>query len=173
LSWVEVALRNVTHANLMAYAKAAGTSRWDTTDEPWFNPWFQAESVRQIRRARARANDARSALGPPTGKVVADLTFGFWVRLYSRHYEAGLWTPTLRHGFPGGLARKTVHNQLLVLNRLRNRAAHHEAIFDGPHAEWMSTIGEVLAWLSPALAETVLSRSRLPASLLAMHRLLG
>jgi len=168
LSWVEVALRNATHNCLMALAQGLGESRWDQTNTSWFSPWFQPESVRQIRKARSRANSG-PVMNPPIGKVVAELTFGFWVRMYSRHYEASLWTPALRHGFPAGLSRGRVHNELVALNKLRNRVAHHEAIFDGDHQRWLASISQALTWLSPSLNATVLPRSRIHTSLIAMR----
>lgn len=168
LSWVEVALRNATHNGLMTLAQSRGESRWDQTNTSWFTPWFQPESVSQIRKARSRANSG-PVMNPPIGKVVAELTFGFWVRMYSRHYEASLWTPALRHGFPAGVSRGRVHNELATLNKLRNRVAHHEVVFSGDHQRWLATIERVLTWLSPALCTTVLPSSRVHASLQAMR----
>ena len=63
----------------------------------------------------------------PRGKVVAELTFGFWRYLSSAAHEKSLWVPHLHRAF----ARRTrrhddVDRPVADLNRLRNRAAHHE-----------------------------------------------
>jgi hypothetical protein len=34
------------------------------------------------------------------GKVVAELTFGFWRYILAGTYQATLWSPALRHAFP-------------------------------------------------------------------------
>lgn len=63
------------------------------------------------------------------GQVVAQLTFFFWKRLYSKDYANVLWTP-LKTVFPDRrLKRADIATQLEHLYQSRNRVAHHEPIF--------------------------------------------
>jgi hypothetical protein len=63
------------------------------------------------------------------GQIVAQLTFFFWKRMYSKNYENMLWKP-LKTLFPDkNLKRPYVATQLERLYQSRNRAAHHEPIF--------------------------------------------
>ena len=117
---------------------------------------------------------AKGTVGP--GKVVADTTLGVWVHLLGRgghsalgrsiDYETRLWRPALRFGFskgtvtPAGRERRPtradVHYRAALFQRLRNRAAHHEPIFDGvqvPGSTAVIALGDVwerslelLAW---------------------------
>ena len=130
-----------------------------------------------------------------TGKVVADLMFGTWVLLLSKggrsalgrriDYESNLWRPALRFCFATGSTtatgrvrrptRDSVHTRAANLQRLRNRSAHHEPIFDGIrppgtgagvaliplNVVWSETV-ELLRWIAPALAEIHEANQALP-----------
>lgn len=82
-------------------------------------------------------NDVVNKLGAnySHGKVVAELGFGFWRYMFSRHqYRAA--GQTLIAVFPGLPASTPamqynsifVYNELAKTNKIRNRIAHHEAI---------------------------------------------
>ena len=131
-----------------------------------------------VRRHKKQLANGR--IGP--GKIIADLTLGTWVMLLSRggtsalgrsiDYESNIWRPALRFGFatgqltPTGRARRPkrddVHLRASNLQRLRNRSAHHEPIFNGVrqsgtqnlvtlHTVWEQTV-ELLRWMTPELA---------------------
>lgn len=154
LSWVEVGLRNASAQQMDHLRRRTDPAgEWLDPTNPWFNPWFQQGTVSSIKQARSRVSQPNQH--PETGRVIAELTFGFWVRLYSRHYEASLWTPALRHVFPAKMARATVHDRLLGLTQLRNRVAHHEPIFEQDHEANLDSIIETLHWLDPAYAAAV------------------
>jgi hypothetical protein len=84
--------------------------------------------------SRSKVNDGIARLTmenkrPTRGRVIASLTFGFWGALFSGRYE-GLWRTTLVRAFPHGNGRRREINELAtVIQRFRNRIAHHEAIF--------------------------------------------
>jgi len=82
------------------------------------------------------------------GKVVAELTFGFWSRLLARHYESSLWTHALRHAFPLGLSRGVVYDRFDKLHKLRNRVAHYEPVLSMHHLTNWYRILEKLDWLN-------------------------
>ena len=64
-------------------------------------------------------------------KIIAELTFGFWVTLLNSEYELGLWK-SLRLAFPHmpkkDRKRKNVSSPCNALRKLRNRVFHHESI---------------------------------------------
>lgn len=164
LSWVEVGLRNATADQMDQLRRSTEPEgEWLDPRTEWFSPWFQIGSVKNLKQARSQA--LRGGDAPVAGRVVAELTFGFWVRLYSRHYEASLWTPALRHAFPPKMARSTVHDRLLVLQRLRNRVAHHEPVFEQNHAGNIERIIETISWLDESFARAVEPELRFPAVL--------
>ncbi len=67
----------------------------------------------------------------PPGKIIAELTFGFWLQLIDSKLEHSLWVPCLHKAFAPRKApkRATFNQQLEGLRQLRNRVAHHEPIF--------------------------------------------
>ena len=64
-------------------------------------------------------------------KIIAELTFGFWVTLLNSEYELTLWKD-LRLAFPHmpkkDRKRKNVSSSCNALRKLRNRVFHHESI---------------------------------------------
>ena len=64
-------------------------------------------------------------------KIIAELTFGFWVTLLNSEYELTLWKG-LRLAFPympkKDRKRKNVSSPCNALRKLRNRVFHHESI---------------------------------------------
>lgn len=72
-----------------------------------------------------------------SSKVIADLNFIFWQKMFVKGLDAALWKPHLRTVFPDMPCDQTtqqiradLHDGLEVLRILRNRIAHHEPIFD-------------------------------------------
>ncbi|MFB3814765.1 MAG: hypothetical protein ACE14L_11710 [Terriglobales bacterium] len=95
------------------------------------------------------------------GRVISELTFGFWVKLTGRVYEEPLWLPYLSRIFPIRLNRPVVHERLVLLKTLRNRIAHHERIIGRARllpTEYEETI-ETIRWLSPTMADWVEQRN--------------
>ncbi|HEX5929630.1 MAG TPA: hypothetical protein VFY48_09575 [Solirubrobacterales bacterium] len=84
--------------------------------------------------SRGKVNDGIARLSlegkqPTRGRVIGSLTFGFWGALFSGRYE-GLWRTRLLRAFPNGNGRRREINELAtVIQRFRNRVAHHEAVF--------------------------------------------
>lgn len=137
LSHLEVGLRN-------AYDRALCDGR-DDRERHWvfdadrlFPPAWQkaANGVRYDANKTTRkllANAIRSAAGstcalPPAGKVIAELSFGFWRYLSVKRHDQRLWIPYLHRAFRPGVARRAVDEPIKRLHRLRNRVAHHEPL---------------------------------------------
>ena len=80
--------------------------------------------------------------------IIAELSFGFWVFLFSRKYddrERAFWRKALYRLFPGQ-RRRQVHDKLQDIRKLRNRLAHHERIYRPERAR--KTMLEMLHALS-------------------------
>jgi malonyl CoA-acyl carrier protein transacylase len=116
LHGLEVALRNAEHHALTA---SYGTASWYDT-APLSRYW------------KAKIIDAKTrpgAAGAP-GKIVAELTFGFWVDLIAKHNNNAIWIgKKLSMAFPHtALHRRQIHQRLKTVQLLRNRIAHHEPV---------------------------------------------
>lgn len=98
-----------------------------------------------------------------TGKVIAELKFAFWCRLFTTGQDQHIWNPHLRTVFPSlpfpltvAAGRKMLYDDMEVLRGFRNRIAHHEPIIAYPLAQHHARIrrliklrcGETENWLS-------------------------
>ena len=71
-----------------------------------------------------------------TGKVIPELKFVFWQKMFTGRHDSRLWNPYIYSSFPNadpGLGaravRTLIYNDLEQIRKLRNRIAHHEPIF--------------------------------------------
>lgn len=70
-----------------------------------------------------------------TGKVIAELKFVFWQKIFTARHDPHLWNPHILGLFPNASnmtaaqLRERIYDDLEVIRRLRNRIAHHEPIF--------------------------------------------
>jgi len=177
---VEVVLRNVIAravSDLHATHRPAGGLRW--YDEPtWFatGRWFTTQTLTSIAVAMKRAGDPgpRAAARPSAGRVIAELSLGFWRYLLVSRYEHSLWNPGVRSQFPalsglsGSDSRKRVHERVEALNYLRNRVAHHEPVYEtfsipGPRQlDAVTTLHEsieLVEWADPDAGSWIRERS--------------
>jgi hypothetical protein len=156
---VEVVVRNAMDQTLQDLAEKRGWSSW-----------FDCAPLDQrgrtdIRKARDRAT--RFGAQPEVhGKVVAELTLGFWRYLAASRYLTALWTPALFNAFPQGPADKRqqqrqVDRHLKDLHLVRNRAAHHEPIHRRDLSRDLAAAVEIAAWIDPAAGEWVADLSTL------------
>lgn len=172
---VEVTLRNTIHDQLTSYFKR---------EDWWASTTLSLDDVTAETLAnvveRHQKRLAKGQIG--AGKVIADLMLGTWVMLLGRggrsalgraiDYEANLWRPAIRLGFATGTTtpkgrirrptRDAVHVRASNFQRLRNRSAHHEPIFNGVKQAgtndyvpldilWTESL-ELLRWMAPQLA---------------------
>ncbi len=160
LQGLEVAMRNAVHREL---STVYGTSWYDHPALP-LSP--MAKTL--LRDAKATIAQRKKPVIPP--RVVAELSFGFWVSLLgpgpSGLYEMRLWRPILYKAFPNAkLSRKAVHQPLDRLRTLRNRIAHHEPIFQRHLTDDNRSILQVLAWICAETAAWVGHHSTVQAIL--------
>ena len=171
LQALEVTLRNQTDEHL---TKKYGV-RW--YDQPVMN--FSEKKLEQLEVVKSKLKDKSTSIYPPN--VVADLSLGFWVGLFSSDYEKNLWHPALCKAFPyhdGPIKRKKALDRLTKIKRFRNRIAHHEPIFQigikkmnlkGMDAReegiknlrnYYQEILETIGWMSPSKKAWVEAHSR-------------
>lgn len=128
---------------------------------PWSNGFIRSLPVPRDPKYYNPATNLRTvaASRPTVGKVVAELNFAFWEKIFTRGQDARLWTPHFRHVFPGAdpalsiaAARAQAHTALFGIRMLRNRIAHHEPIFTRNLAADHAVLTRLIEWRRPAVA---------------------
>ncbi|ABW15304.1 protein of unknown function DUF1526 [Parafrankia sp. EAN1pec] len=138
--------------------------------DQWYDdPAGILEAHRRQDVADAYARSRRDGKVITPGRMIAELTFGFWRYLLTRRYETTLWTPALRRAFPNlrPAQRTRIYNPVDSLVRLRNRVAHHEPIHNRPLATLHHDLLRVAGHLDGGVEEWIRGRSRVPALLLS------
>jgi hypothetical protein len=148
---VEVIVRNAMDQALQERAKTSGWSSW--LDNAPLDQRGQAD----IRKARLRATDG-GKIPEIHGKVVAELTLGFWRYLTASRYLTTLWTPTLYRAFGYGPVdkrqqRRQIDCYLQALQLVRNRAAHHEPIHRRDLRKDLEAAVEISSWVHPTAGQ--------------------
>lgn len=156
LGILEVALRNALSAQLAAHH---GTLAGNWYDDPLGVLSDLAHD--DIAVARRRVRKLRRPETP--GRIIAELSFGFWKFLLAKRYEATLWTGHLRHAFPNLQPRNraTVYRALDELHTVRNRIAHHEPIHNRNLTADTLTIYRLLDWIDHDVRAWAVTLSRL------------
>jgi hypothetical protein len=146
LHGLEVTVRNAEHHALSA---SYGTATWYDTAR--LSIYWQD----QLAAAKAKPGVA----GKP-GKVIAELTFGFWVDLLKNQNHRSLWVGHKLHtAFPNARRhRGLIHERLKAIQLLRNRISHHEPILTASNAlyngDGLLTLPEVLECVEWVCANT-------------------
>jgi hypothetical protein len=148
LHLVEVCIRNQMHFALSDYCRT----------HDWFRQGVvlptTGKEIAYTMPMRKSLQNAIQGAGPaaPAGKVVAELTFGFWTSLLASRFQQSLWNPCLHNAFPNyrGLPRN-VHRRMEAIQRLRNRVAHHERILTSLNKVHTGHVAQVLLGLSSIL----------------------
>ena len=150
LQVVELALRNAVH---------------DRLSPVHGQQWFQSGQIlarNELRRVReAQSQVTRKRKRPMPHRVMAELSFGFWVALFARRYDK-LWNTELHRVFAPTPSRRELHGELAELRKLRNLIAHHESIHHLPLHDRHDGILWVLEMISPVAAAWVGHCSRVP-----------
>ena len=138
LQGLEISLRNSMSSTL-----ARGLAR-----EDWYDSIvWQVAQQEQIDNAKVSLQKKAKPTQP--GRMVAELTFGFWVGLTGPKYSVGLWERHLYKAFPNvRLGRKQLNKRLESIRLLRNRVAHHEPILSRDLAKDVDRILETIGWLN-------------------------
>lgn len=148
LNLTETTLRNRLDANL---ADLFGRREWFDLE------WLDARDASKICEARRKITGNRRLVTP--GRLVAELTFGFWTSLLDVRYERTkvLWphlAPQVFAYAPRKLrTRKAQSRYASAIRDLRNRVFHHEPIWHCMHLPAIVKDAKTwLGWMSPEAA---------------------
>jgi hypothetical protein len=121
LSLVEVVLRNAINESLKVYFK----------DTYWFSTSLPIEFEQAVLEAISKLNRRNASISPD--RIIAELHFGFWSKLFNRNHSILLWKP-LRLIFKNlpknQKKREYIASVLNTIRLLRNRIYHYEPIFN-------------------------------------------
>lgn len=157
LGVLEVVVRNALHRQLTIHH---GTLPGHWYDDPL--GLLSDKATDDINTARRRLRTLQRPETP--GRVVAELSFGFWRFLLASRYEATLWTPHLRDAFPNlsPQKRSLVYSSLSEMHTVRNRIAHHEPIHARDLARDAQTVTRLLDWIDTDVGAWATTLLRLP-----------
>lgn len=166
ISHVEIALRNTVDA-ILKPLEVAESARVGIRHGWWFaSSAFLTDHDLTFHKT-AWKHLGSKAESASRDKVFASMTFGIWDAIFGPSYEQ-LFRRHLVYAFPyrgAGFKRETVQRNVLALRNLRNRIAHHQAIFDLPLEERYEQAMDLLRWIDPSLEEWVAGLCRVPALL--------
>ena len=149
ISVFEIALRNSINEQLIRQFRQVD----------WFenHEFVKISSSFQITRiTEARSSILREKKEITPGRIVSELTFGFWTSLFDLKFEKTLWK-NLRLSFPNcpknHRQRKNISSKLNGIRKLRNRIFHHESISWNLHVIeiYRNELQEGINWLNKDL----------------------
>lgn len=159
----EVAIRN---AAADAIASNYG-SRW-----PWSAGFRRALPTGRGYDARADLI-GRSTQYSSTSKVIPELKFVFWQKMFTSRYDAAIWNHQLTAVLPSAPAgdsvdtiRTRVYEDLDRIRLLRNRIAHHEPIFNRDPSSDLDATRDLLALRCTEAADLITATERVSALIL-------
>lgn len=98
-------------------------------------PWSRAFNFSLNRKGKEALGLAISrSASHSTGKVMAELTLGFWEKMFRASFDGAIWNHHLHRVFPNlrepnvQTARAEIASHLDSIRMLRNRIAHHEPL---------------------------------------------
>ena len=169
LGRLEVVFRNAVDDALARYGATKG----------WSGRWYQRVQLFPGRHGSRARDDVESARwraerggtrSDTHGKVIAELSFGFWRYLCEPPYLTSLWVPAVASAFPRHPAagdprrvRVEVADRMQRLHFLRNRIAHHEPIHRRDLSRDHAHLLELTGWMCSDCCAWVAATSRTPA----------
>jgi len=159
--YLEVATRNAMARELQTLCVGMGSGRGPVPQ--WYNhrAWFTTRQNTAIQDAKTRVRGK----GLTSGRVIAQLTFGFWVSLVDPAHAPTLWIPGLHKAFPnspGG--HGPVRAKLGWVNDIRNDIAHHNRLFGRKILDVEQELMRTAFWVDPKLADWMSSVSAVRAA---------
>ena len=153
LGRLEVVFRNVVDEALVKCGTVKG----------WPDVWYRRTQLFPGQHASRTRSDIDAARSRATrqgrfpevhGKVIAELSFGFWRYLCKPPYLTSLWVPAVAAAFPlhpsAGDPRRIrvqVEDRMQRLHFLRNRIAHHEPIHLRNLSRDYADLLELMGWM--------------------------
>ena len=149
---LEVSLRNAVVESL----EIVHTSNW---------PWNQG-LIRRLPNPKVGYSPTRDLSNvakmqnPTMGKVVAELKFVFWEKMFTKRHDKRLWNNHIRTSFPNApltmteaQIRAQIYNDVFTIRKLRNRIAHHEPIFTRNLQNDFDKIHALISWRDKVTAD--------------------
>ncbi len=156
LQTLEITLRNAIYEAAKDHFKQG-----DWFDDPKIIHYHYNQAA--IRKAKQSLQRQNKPLEP--GRIIAELTFGFWTSLLDKRYEQVLWHQIIKTTFSHmprtHRTRKNLSQRFNKIRDLRNRVFHHEPIWywqdlERQHQDML----EALDWISPEMKELVMAVDR-------------
>lgn len=146
---LEISVRNAVVQRL----DVVYTPQW-----PWYRGFVQSLPDHGFYNPR---KDLLKVAGkqPTTGKVVAELKFIFWEKMFTAKHDGLLWKNHIHSVFPFAPSamttaqlRQRIHDDIFEIRQLRNRIAHHEPIYSRPLRDDYNRLHELILWRDKATA---------------------
>lgn len=144
LQTLETTLRNSIHIVL---SEKLNNEFWfeDTT---FINP--KTIEKRDILNARDKIDTSKDQT---TGRIISELSFGFWSYLFGRYYEQKIWNRYVKQIFPNipkNMAiRKKLSERINTIKNLRNKVFHYDTIIKMENLSQIhKEILEMIYWLN-------------------------
>ncbi|MEM9156674.1 MAG: hypothetical protein AAGB13_16855 [Cyanobacteria bacterium P01_F01_bin.33] len=90
---------------------------------------------------------------PTAGKVVAEMKFIFWEKMFTARHDGRIWETNIHSVFPNAPStmsaaqvRQHIHDKVRSIRLLRNRIAHHEPIFSRQLEVDYQAIQDLVDW---------------------------
>lgn len=173
LHWTEIVLRNRLNrviGDAFPIGGARGYRRvrsWLDADPPVL---LAGERVRVDLALRTLTRGQATAHRPLTeGRLVSELSFGFWTHLLDGGYENWrisqrfwpmLLEPAFPHCPPAERNRKHAHSRYQENKDVRNRAFHHRRIDHLVTVALYDRFVQAVGWIDPVVADALMDRER-------------
>lgn len=162
LAALEVILRSSIHSSFTAHAAT----------DMWFRELLELGQLRDYAHAHVSLINRRKGAHPTSDQIVAERTSGFWTTLLSQPYHQRIWAPNrtamVKMVFPHlprlPNNRHTIHQRYNDLRFVRNRAMHHEPVWNGVRLPQRGVVAlevlhqemiEAIGWISPTAQRAV------------------
>jgi hypothetical protein len=147
LALFEISLRNGIHGRLQEYFQ---DNYWFNHLPPDFHPFIKNAEQKVILQQKTITPD----------RIVAELNFGFWNRLFNKRCAKLLWKPlrTIFKNMPKLLRKRDyIEESLFRIRRFRNRIYHYEPIFGNKTKinNLYREIQNMIQWLDEELMEII------------------
>lgn len=167
LNLFEIFLRNVIDTQLI---KHFSDKDWIINQKTGFmsnkslksSKYFLRESVNSAEKKLKKGISSSSVI--TSGKIISELSFGFWSGLFYRHHYK-LLSGDIIHCFPNKpkyVNRKYIEKELNKIRSFRNRIYHNEPIcFNGSAINFnqaqsiKKNIYDFLEWIDPDLVDFI------------------